>query len=154
MAMNLEWIIEELYPNEKVIISAANVHVSKVQYNQYGYMGKLLHQKYQSDYYSIGLFHSLGNPTHLMRDYFYENKNFTLNAYLLSSNIDELNIDNEIFTLINNIASKKDFTHRQYYNLIKLSLTISDLEESNITHAHVYEALTYIDCIQHFVKVV
>ena len=74
MAMNLEWIIEELYPNEKVIISAANVHVSKVQYNQYGYMGKLLHQKYQSDYYSIGLFHSLGNPTHFMRDYFYENK--------------------------------------------------------------------------------
>ncbi|MFK7946910.1 MAG: erythromycin esterase family protein [Saprospiraceae bacterium] len=65
MAMNLEWIIDELYPNEKVIISAANAHIQKVQDNPFLYMGKLLHQKYQNDYYSIGFFHALGNPVHI-----------------------------------------------------------------------------------------
>ena len=56
------------------MISAANAHISKTQSNQYNYMGKLLHQKHQNDYYSIGFFHSLGNPVHLNRTYFFQNK--------------------------------------------------------------------------------
>ncbi len=56
------------------------------------------YKKYKEDYYSIGLFHSLGNPTHVFRDVYYQNelallpKN-SLQAELLNQNDDSGFID-------------------------------------------------------------
>ena len=36
-------------------------------------MGKLIKEKYENQYYSIGFFHSLGNPKHVLRNTIYEN---------------------------------------------------------------------------------
>lgn len=73
MAHNLSWIINDLYPDEKIIISAANDHISQVQASKYGFMGKILSNAFEDQYFSIGFFHALGNPTHFYRDLYYEN---------------------------------------------------------------------------------
>lgn len=92
MAKNLHWIIEELYPDEKIIISAANDHIAKMEMSRYGYMGKLLAQDYLEEYYSIGFFHGLGNPTHVYRDFFYENTLHALPIQSLQARLLNLNI--------------------------------------------------------------
>ncbi len=71
MAHNLKWIIDDLYKGEKVIISAANDHISKVRSSKYGYMGELLSKEYGERYFTIGFFHSLGDPLHVLRDFSY-----------------------------------------------------------------------------------
>jgi erythromycin esterase-like protein len=72
MANILEWIIDELYPHERIIISAHNNHIANTQV-QNACMGQILKGKYGSNYYSIGFFHSLGNPKHVYRKMTYEN---------------------------------------------------------------------------------
>jgi len=98
MAKNIEWIVEELYPNEKIIISAANIHIAKTKVNKHGYMGEILSKKYKEKYFSIGFFHSLGDPTNIYRDVFYRNElsklpNNSLQRKLLNYQKNNLFID-------------------------------------------------------------
>lgn len=73
MADVLKWIIHELYPNEKIIISGHNNHISNKPIAG-ACMGELLKKEYGENYYSIGFFHSLGNPKHVLRKVTYENE--------------------------------------------------------------------------------
>lgn len=58
MAENLEWLLTELYPNEKVIVWAHNFHIFKNYKTLMGYkpVGSLLSKKITEDSYYIGLF--------------------------------------------------------------------------------------------------
>lgn len=55
---NLQWLIEEVYPDRKFIIWAHNAHLerSPIMGSDYKWMGHQLAEKYKDDYYSIGLF--------------------------------------------------------------------------------------------------
>lgn len=72
MAQVLDWIINDLYPEEKIIISAHNNHISNKEIKG-ACMGEILKKKNGNQYYSIGFFHSLGNPKHVMRKVIYKN---------------------------------------------------------------------------------
>lgn len=72
MAEVIDWIINDLYKDEKVIISAHNNHISNQEIKG-AFMGEILKKKYRDKYYSIGFFHSLGNPKHVIRTQIYEN---------------------------------------------------------------------------------
>lgn len=72
MAQILDWIINDLYPEEKIIVSAHNNHISNKEIEG-ACMGEILKKKYKEQYYSIGFFHSLGNPKHVMRKVIYKN---------------------------------------------------------------------------------
>ncbi len=63
MAQNIEWIIDALYPNKKIIIWAHNGHVGKSGINNYAtkMMGEHLQDIYKDNYFSIGLFAYKGN---------------------------------------------------------------------------------------------
>ncbi|MFD2567709.1 erythromycin esterase family protein [Pseudotenacibaculum haliotis] len=58
MAEILIWLLEEIYPNKKVIVWAHNAHIEKDFVENYNVklMGHYLKERYQDDYYSIGLF--------------------------------------------------------------------------------------------------
>ncbi len=58
MAANFEWLVEKIYPNEKVIIWAHNAHLEKGSLSEANmkWMGHFLKEKYKADYYSLGLF--------------------------------------------------------------------------------------------------
>ncbi len=72
MADIAQWIIDEQYPDQKIILLAHNHHIANAP--QYGAcMGALLKNRYRRKYYSIGFYHSLGDPVHLLRHFTYEN---------------------------------------------------------------------------------
>jgi erythromycin esterase len=73
MAEVAKWIVDDLYTDEKIIISAANSHISNKEIQE-ACMGEILKKEYRKRYYSIGFFHSLGDPKHLLRTVTYENK--------------------------------------------------------------------------------
>lgn len=73
MAQVLSWVANELYPDDKIIIAAHNSHISKVQVGK-ACMGELLAHEYGSGYFSIGLFHSTGDPKNVLRYITYENE--------------------------------------------------------------------------------
>ena len=73
MAEVLKWIISDLYPNENIIVSAHNDHISNVEVRG-ACMGEILKDNYRDQYYSIGFFHSLGNPTSVLRKVIFENE--------------------------------------------------------------------------------
>ncbi len=58
MAENLVWLLEEVYPDKKIIVWAHNSHVEKNAAEGYNskMMGHYLKEHYKADYYSIGLF--------------------------------------------------------------------------------------------------
>ncbi|MCE7793571.1 erythromycin esterase family protein [Salipaludibacillus sp. CUR1] len=58
MAANLEWVCNELYPNEKIIIWAHNAHIYKnyQTITKYRPMGSLISKALMDDSYYIGLF--------------------------------------------------------------------------------------------------
>ena len=58
MAANLEWICNELYPNEKIMIWAHNAHIYKNYQasNHYRPMGSLISKELMDDSYYMGLF--------------------------------------------------------------------------------------------------
>lgn len=59
MAANILWYANELYPNEKIIISAHNYHISK--YNEKELvMGEILKAKFADELYAIGFFGGKG----------------------------------------------------------------------------------------------
>ncbi|MFK7806768.1 MAG: erythromycin esterase family protein [Saprospiraceae bacterium] len=61
MAANFKWLIEELYPNKKVIIWAHNAHLEKANRNpNYKWMGHFLKETYGEEYYALGLFANKG----------------------------------------------------------------------------------------------
>lgn len=72
MADIVEWIAEEIYPAEKIILSAHNFHIANEQQPGTVCMGRFLHQKYKKRYYSIGFFNSLGAPVHIFRNIPYD----------------------------------------------------------------------------------
>lgn len=70
MAENLKWIIEELYPNEKIIVWAHNVHIRKFNSGAEVYtsnfpsipmMGEILEEEYGEESYTLGLFFKEGS---------------------------------------------------------------------------------------------
>lgn len=58
MAKNVEWIVDSLYPDKKVILWGHNAHLQSGAFNNLEmlWMGQHLKKKYGSDYFSIGLF--------------------------------------------------------------------------------------------------
>lgn len=59
MAANVLWYANELYPDEKIIISAHNYHISK--YNETELvMGEILKAKFSDELYAIGFFGGKG----------------------------------------------------------------------------------------------
>lgn len=69
MAANLEWICNELYPNEKIIIWAHNAHIYKNYQTLTNYrpMGSLISKPLMDDSYYIGLFMYEGEAALLNR---------------------------------------------------------------------------------------
>lgn len=71
MAEIVQWIVDDLYQGEKVIVSGHNHHISnKVIID--ACMGELLKKKYGKDYYSLGFYYSVGTPKHALRSMVYE----------------------------------------------------------------------------------
>lgn len=68
MAAIVQWIAEELYPKEKIIVSAHNYHISNHTIESRMTMGVLLQQQYKQQYYSIGFYNSIGTPVHIFRN--------------------------------------------------------------------------------------
>jgi len=60
MAQNVEWLIETLYANRKVIIIGHNFHIARYNENE-EVMGEFLKQKYDAEMYSIGVFARSGS---------------------------------------------------------------------------------------------
>lgn len=59
MASNIIWFAEQVYPKEKIIISAHNFHIAK--YNEKELvMGEILLEQYTNEMYSIGIFGGAG----------------------------------------------------------------------------------------------
>ncbi len=58
MAENLIWLLDEVYPDKKIIVWAHNGHVEKNSAEGYNskLMGHYLKEKYNEDYYTVGLF--------------------------------------------------------------------------------------------------
>ncbi len=58
MFENLKWIMEEFYPDKKVIIWGHNAHIQKGKLGNSNtkFMGQLLKEEYGDQYYSLGLF--------------------------------------------------------------------------------------------------
>lgn len=63
MAENLQWLMETVYPNKKVIVWAHNAHVEKagVINGHMKWMGHYIKETFPDDYYTIGLFAKEGN---------------------------------------------------------------------------------------------
>lgn len=60
IASNVEWFIENLFKNQKVIIVAHNFHIAK--YNEKEeVMGEFLRKKYDTEMYSLGVFAGSGS---------------------------------------------------------------------------------------------
>lgn len=60
MAANILWYVKELYPHEKIIISAHNYHISK--YNEKELvMGEILNAQLPNELYTIGFFGGQGS---------------------------------------------------------------------------------------------
>lgn len=76
MAAIVQWIAEDLYPEEKIILSAHNYHICKEPVETGKTMGYWLQQYYKKQYYSIGFYNSVGSPVHIFRNfpYFTEEK--------------------------------------------------------------------------------
>ena len=62
MAMNLEYIADTLYPNEKIIVWAHNAHISKIPYDGPFSIPRFLNTKFYTESYIIGLY--AGNGTY------------------------------------------------------------------------------------------
>jgi len=107
MAKNFNWLISNFHQNEKVIIWAANDHLSKVRLNEFSFMGEILAKEHGNEFYALGLFHSLGNPTHFYRDYFYENKYELLSESSLEFKFLKLKADNLFIDFENLKRTKK-----------------------------------------------
>ena len=58
MAENIEWLLNDVYPNKKMIIWGHNGHIENTNVMDYSgkMMGHFLKEKYTKDYYAIGLF--------------------------------------------------------------------------------------------------
>lgn len=59
MAENLQWIIENLYPNKKIVVWGYNGHIQKgrsMGYQETKMMGQYLKNAFGDNYFSIGLF--------------------------------------------------------------------------------------------------
>lgn len=58
MAENLIWLLDEIYPDKKIIVWAHNGHVEKNSPENYNskLMGHYLKENYGRDYYSVGLY--------------------------------------------------------------------------------------------------
>jgi erythromycin esterase len=63
MFENLMWIIQELYPNKKVVIWGHNAHIQKgkLANSNIKWMGQLLKEEFKDQYYALGLFAYQGN---------------------------------------------------------------------------------------------
>lgn len=59
MAQNIEWLLENIYKNEKIIVAAHNFHIAKYNKNE-KVMGKMLSNNYDNEMYSIGSFAGKG----------------------------------------------------------------------------------------------
>lgn len=59
MAENVIWFAEEMFPGEKIIVSAHNFHLAK-QNEKELVMGEILKQKFGDELYSIGIFGGRG----------------------------------------------------------------------------------------------
>lgn len=109
MAKVSRWIIDQLYPNSKVILYGANVHISKsTSLSSPNFMGSILYSQYPKDYYSIALFHSLGNPMHVFRDYYYVNEQQLLPKNSLQYKLLKVKGD-YLFLDINQLQKKPSF---------------------------------------------
>jgi len=58
MAENFEWLLQEVFPNKKVVIWAHNGHIDKggSANNSFTMMGHRLKETFKDDYYALGLF--------------------------------------------------------------------------------------------------
>lgn len=59
MAENIEWLLENIFPDRKVIIIAHNFHIAKYNKTE-EVMGEFLHQTYREDMYVLGVFAAAG----------------------------------------------------------------------------------------------
>lgn len=123
MATIVQWIIDDLYPQEKIIILAHNAHISKAALDN-ACMGALLHKNYRQHYYSIGFFHSLGNPKHIFRKQFHENEPSKLPEHCLQAKFLTTGY-NQVFAAITPLQKRRfpwffktldNVTSTQYYN--------------------------------------
>jgi erythromycin esterase len=60
MAENIEWLSENIYKNEKLIIIAHNFHISKYNENELT-MGEVLNEKYGKEMYALSMFAGSGS---------------------------------------------------------------------------------------------
>lgn len=68
MALNITWLAENLYKNEKIIIWSHNTHIDKNATSPKRNMGKLLAEHFNGQLYSIGLYMMNGTTAQNDRD--------------------------------------------------------------------------------------
>lgn len=106
MATIVQWIADKAYPGEKIILSAHNLHLSKVG-DDNTCMGVLLKKRYKRKYYCIGLFHSLGNPKGVLRNLIYENDPKKLPENSLQAQFLACTHHNKVFVPIRQYSKKR-----------------------------------------------
>jgi len=116
MAEVTKWIINELYKGEKIIISGHNSHISNKEI-QGACMGEILKKEYGNEYYSIGFFHSLGNPKHVLRKIIYKNEKSELPENSIQFKFLKSG-KRKLFVDIKNQNMKDNWLFEELYNIL------------------------------------
>lgn len=142
MASNVDWLLENLYKNEKVIIIAHNFHISKHNEKE-EVMGEFLKENYGTEMYVLGVFAGKGS--------FHDNSG--KEKQLTSIDRKSLDIKQVIQSLdgrLNfiNMPKKQNSRNAWLFNKIIVNDTFIDLSRSNelILSKH-FDGLLFIDQI-------
>ena len=146
MAQISTWIIEQLYSNSKIILYGANPHLAKATaLNSTNFMGAILAPQYPEEYYSIALFHSLGNPVHLWRDYYYVNEQQLLPKNSLQYKLLKVKGD-FLFLDIKQLQKKPSFK----WLTTQIDHIVATSKHYSTVHlAEAYDALIWIKTVTH-----
>jgi erythromycin esterase len=142
MAQVLDWIINDLYPEEKIIISAHNNHISNKDIKG-ACMGEILKKKNGDKYYSIGFFHSLGNPKHVMRKMIYKNDKLQLPQNSIQYKFLESGKE-KLFVNIINQEMKKNWLFEELDNVL-----LSNKYKFKMNLAESFDGLIWIKKVTH-----
>ncbi len=145
MAEVLIWIISDVYPDEKIIISAHNTHISNVEIRK-ACMGEILKDNYQNRYYSVGFFHSLGNPAHIQRKVTYENEISKLPASSIQSKFLKTG-KSKLFVDIQSQQQKNSWLFEESDNVLVVNSIRRSIHKINLAES--FDGIIWIKEVTH-----
>lgn len=140
MAEIFQWIAKKLYKKEKIIISAHNLHIAKESSFDLC-MGELLNKKFKKEYYTIGLFHTLGTSKHVFRNMTYNVQPDLLIKNSIQYHLLQLDTD-QLFLEVNQQAPESWFFKKTY------SVTETYKYHYEINLSKTFDALIWIKEVQ------